>query len=102
MSRTLVKTLEDAYMETKDKAGTVMVWVLANLTRTPNRLYTSNLPLMWYPCSSRLTAEDDRKTNMEMLRLLTQEHNLNVKANSFDGKSRLAAVRSGLKITSAQ
>lgn len=88
--------LEDVFLEAKDKATTAMIWVIASLTRTPNGMYTTYLPIMWYPCSARLTAINDRITNTEIIRLLTSDNRLNIVANSFDAKSRLTAVKSGL------
>ena len=91
----LRKCLEDAYIETKDKATSAMIWVLSTLTRSPNELFTSYLPIMWYPSSARLTAAYDRQTNMEIIRQLTMDKALNIVANTFDAKSRLTATKSG-------
>ena len=88
----LRRNLEALFQEARDKATSAMLYVLADLTRSPNDLYTNHVVVMWYPCGSRQTAETDREINLKMLRMLRKE-GLDIRANSFDAKSRDISVR---------
>ena len=49
--------------------------------------------VMWYPCGSKQTSVTDKEISYNLLNYLDGSMGLNVRAQSFDGKSRGSMIR---------